>query len=260
MSLLKASGKLLKVFAPKLAWDTYGYLLLLYSKEIWRIGKIKLQHWGFLNNLNTSNWFAIETVPGGRTQSGTILQLPHVPSTSWKRMRNWRYLLRMGWEEWSSLLGLFCFCATQDWRGCWEGNTTLQPIYFAVDHCHCESRYCLGTRRVWKRCAHQVCKHVAQSWLCGHPLLGGLSFRGFLLSSAKLFTPFLYATRQLILEEGGSLLCHFPGKRTLCIGAWSSLPRVYKELVWEESLGSLLAQAKQQIFHCYLASPHLSHL
>lgn len=131
MSLLKASGKLLKVFAPKLAWDTYGYLLLLYSKEIWRIGKIKLQHWGFLNNLNTSNWFAIETVPGGRTQSGTILQLPHVPSTSWKRMRNWRYLLRMGWEEWSSLLGLFCFCATQDWRGCWEGNTTLQPIYFA---------------------------------------------------------------------------------------------------------------------------------
>lgn len=71
------------------------------------------------------------------------------------------------------------------------------------------------------RCA----KHVAQSWLCGHPLLGGLSFRGFLLSSAKLFTPFLYATRQLILEGGGSLLCHFPGKRTLCIGAWSSLPR-----------------------------------
>lgn len=54
-----------------------------------------------------------------------------VPSTSWKWMRNCRYLLRMGWEEWSSLLGLFCFCVTQDWRGCWEGNTTLQPIYFA---------------------------------------------------------------------------------------------------------------------------------
>lgn len=36
-------------------------------------------------------------------------------------------------------------------------------------------------------------------------------------------------------------------------------PGVYKESVWEETLGSLLAQVKQQTFHCYLASLLLRH-
>jgi len=54
-----------------------------------------------------------------------------VLSTSWKWMKNWRYLLRKGWKEWSSLLDLFCCCVTQDGRECWERNATLQAIYFA---------------------------------------------------------------------------------------------------------------------------------
>lgn len=123
--------------------------------------------------------------------------------------------------------------------------------HMPVDHCHCESRCGPGTGRdAPTRCA----KHVAQSWLCGHPLLGSLSFKGFLLSPARLFTPFLCATRQLILGGGGSSLCDFSGKGTL----YRCRKFIAQELVWEESLGSLLAQAKQQNLSqlsCFTALP-----
>lgn len=83
-----------------------------------------------------------------------------------------------------------------------------------VNHCHCESKYCLETRRVWNRCTHQAYKAH------GTELTVGILCQGdsFYLSPGRVFSPFLCATRQWILQGWGSSLGHFPGKRTLCIG------------------------------------------
>lgn len=135
-----------------------------------------------------------------------------------------------------------------------EGDAGREMSYYrqniAVNHCHCESRYCLETRRVWNRCTHQEYKAHGTELTAG-----SLCWRvSFLLSPGRVFAPFLCATRQLILQGWGSSLGHLPGKRILCIGQWNSLPRSVQRAGVGEKLGVPSCTGKAKTFHHYLAS------
>lgn len=108
---------------------------------------------------------------------------------------------------------------------------------------------------VWKKVEFGTDAPIkcASTWhraVCRHPLLGS-PIPSF---SRKDFCTIPLCYKAIDPAGMGKLTWSFPGKRTLCIGQWNSLPRSLQRLGVGGKLGAPSCTGKAKPFHCYLAS------